>query len=303
MKFFELYEPKYSVSPFFCSINSRVLIKDDNFLQTNAVIKSRSCQFSKKFAKQALSAALVSFLIFEYVEFWMLQYTLIGNQGKTRVPPLEVYKDNAKNMNQWNIFSITQKPSSKHECIAPPPRNTLRKSRSLDSSVLSVSISKIELCEHANFCVKSESKNWHKRPTETTWALLWNSVLLSKTNTHKMAITSFISKRGWPHTIISDKGINFVAAARDLKIATMSGIATLCVNDKHVGKSFGNSTLPEVRFLFEFGRNCFVVARKWCLRCLAADTWHCQYWQQQCVWLNKSWVPDYRCLWVTIPKI
>ena len=70
----------------------------------------------------------------------------------------------------------------------------------------------------------------------------------------------FIARRGYPNTIISDNGINFVGEANEMK-AFMKVEQRLRVT--YVRKrSFGNSIHLELHKLLESGRDWFKVARK-----------------------------------------
>ena len=76
------------------------------------------------------------------------------------------------------------------------------------------------------------------------------------------AVTRFIARRGYPNTIISDNGTNFVGAAKEPEAIMNEWDEAKIESDLAHKKMFGNSILPELLTLVESGKDWFEVARK-----------------------------------------
>ena len=97
------------------------------------------------------------------------------------------------------------------------------------------------------------------------------------------AVTRFMARRGYPNTIISDNGTNYVGAANKLKSFMNEWDKAKIESDLAQKKLFGNSILPELLTLVESGKDWFKVARRSLLQSWTTEASPTRYSAQQCV--------------------
>ena len=98
------------------------------------------------------------------------------------------------------------------------------------------------------------------------------------------AVTRFIERRGYPNTIISDNGTDFVGAANELKSFMNEWDKAKIESDLAKKKRlFGSSILPELLTLVESGKDWFKVARRSGLQSWTTEASPTRYSAQQCV--------------------
>ena len=103
------------------------------------------------------------------------------------------------------------------------------------------------------------------------------------TETCLAAVTRFIARRGYPNTIISDNGTNFVGAANELKEFMNEWDKAKVESDLAEKKIFWTSILPELHTLVESRKDWFKVARKSWLQSWTTEASQTRYSAQQCV--------------------